>query len=198
MLSFCLQPEAWETANVILSSADAPAEPKLFAAQTFRAKASCIIFIDPGQTRHFGKSCIWRDQTSEQLSIVEYLIPVPSLTFFAHSHPAFLSSADHLRPRPATFRSPDTTTRHHHCSTQECLDIRNQSHHHSVGSCVSRPAASAARMDKRSSRHDRPVWKDSRDCACSAGLPEASPSRGYVQRPNTNNSRSRCGIRATE
>lgn len=48
---FCLQPEAWETANVILSSADAPAEPKLFAAQTFRAKASCIIFIDPGQAR---------------------------------------------------------------------------------------------------------------------------------------------------
>ena len=34
------QPEAWETANVILASSDAPAEPKLFAAQTFRTKVS--------------------------------------------------------------------------------------------------------------------------------------------------------------
>ncbi|KAK9897915.1 nuclear localization sequence binding protein [Cystobasidium minutum MCA 4210] len=36
--NFQKEPEAWETANVILSSADAPDEPKLFAAQTFRAK----------------------------------------------------------------------------------------------------------------------------------------------------------------
>lgn len=45
-----LQPEAWETANVILSSPEAPPEPKLFAAQTFRAKVSrYFIDVKPGQ-----------------------------------------------------------------------------------------------------------------------------------------------------
>lgn len=45
-----LQPEAWETANVILSSPEAPPEPKLFAAQTFRAKVSrYFIDVNSGQ-----------------------------------------------------------------------------------------------------------------------------------------------------
>ncbi|CAD6580039.1 MAG: Nuclear import receptor [Cyphobasidiales sp. Tagirdzhanova-0007] len=38
--SFQKEREAWETANLILTSPDAPLEPKLFAAQTFRTKAS--------------------------------------------------------------------------------------------------------------------------------------------------------------
>lgn len=36
-----VQNEAWATSQLILFAADAPIEPKLFAAQTFRMKVSC-------------------------------------------------------------------------------------------------------------------------------------------------------------
>jgi transportin-3 len=42
LLCLCLQPEAWETANALLLSQDLPLESRIFAAQTFRNKVSCL------------------------------------------------------------------------------------------------------------------------------------------------------------
>lgn len=46
------QPDAWDTANVLLLAQDLPVEPRLFAAQTFRMKvwqiiSSAEIFLKP-------------------------------------------------------------------------------------------------------------------------------------------------------
>lgn len=91
------------------------------------------------------------------------------------------TTTDHLRPRPAAIRSPDTFTRYSASCTQARISNRFKSDSHSSSTCNCRSTASAARMEEWFTGHDRPVWKDSRNCSCSAGFPEASASREHVQ-----------------